>query len=125
MRKNFKKGKITMTNCLFCKIAAKELPANIVFESDEVVAFHDIRPQAPTHIQVIPKRHISTINDCEAGDELLIGRMVLTAKTLAAQNGFSEQGYRLVFNINSGGGQEIYHIHLHILGGRQMMWPPG
>lgn len=125
MRKNLKKGKVTMTNCLFCKIAGREIPANIVFESEELIAFHDIRPQAPTHIQIIPKRHISTINDCASGDEQLIGKIVLTAKTLAAQNGLSEQGYRLVFNINSGGGQEIYHIHLHLLGGRQMIWPPG
>ena len=114
-----------MDNCLFCKIAAKEIPANIVFDSDEIVAFRDIRPQAPTHIQIIPKRHISTINDCEPLDGQLIGNMVLTAKALAAQNDLSEQGYRLVFNVNSGGGQEIYHIHLHLLGGRQMMWPPG
>lgn len=124
MQKNSQKGK-NMKDCLFCKIVAKEIPANIVFEGDTLIAFHDIRPQAPTHIQIIPKRHISTINDCVLDDAQLIGQMILTAKMLAAQLGFDEQGYRLVFNINPSGGQEIYHIHLHLLGGRQMMWPPG
>lgn len=124
MQKNSQKGK-SMKDCLFCKIVAKEIPANVVFENDDLLAFHDIRPQAPTHIQIIPKRHISTINDCASDDAALVGQMILTAKTLAAQQGFSQQGYRLVFNVNSGGGQEIYHIHLHLLGGRQMMWPPG
>ena len=114
-----------MDDCLFCKIAAGDIPAKIALVSDELLAFHDIRPQAPTHILFIPRRHISTINDCAPEDEGLLGRMVLAAKTWAVQNGISEPGYRLVFNVNPGGGQDIYHIHLHLLGGRQMTWPPG
>ncbi len=114
-----------MDDCLFCKIAAGNIPAKIALDSDELLAFHDIRPQAPTHILFIPRRHISTINDCGAEDEGLLGRMVLAAKTWAVQNKISDPGYRLVFNINPGGGQDIYHIHLHLLGGRQMTWPPG
>lgn len=114
-----------MDDCLFCKIAAGKIPANVVFENEELIAFHDIRPQAPTHILIIPRKHIATINDCSQEDEGLLGRMILAAKKVAAQSGFSEPGYRLVFNINPGGGQDIYHIHLHLLGGRQMMWPPG
>ncbi|MBL7481831.1 histidine triad nucleotide-binding protein [Legionella bononiensis] len=112
-------------NCLFCKIAQGDIPATVVFEDNEIMAFRDIRPQAPTHILVIPKRHIATINDTSDQDEQLLGRMILTAKKLAESEGLSEIGYRLVFNINSGGGQEVYHIHLHLLGGRQMTWPPG
>lgn len=114
-----------MNDCLFCKIAAGKIPANIAIETEELVAFHDIHPQAPVHVLIIPKRHISTINDCEEQDDGLLGRMILQAKALAAQMGFDEAGYRLVFNVNPGGGQEIYHIHLHLLGGRQMKWPPG
>ena len=112
-------------NCLFCKIAQGELPATIIYEDNELMAFRDIKPLAPTHIQIIPKRHIATINDTEEQDEQLLGRMVLKAKYLAQTEGLSDVGYRLVFNINSGGGQEVYHIHLHLLGGRQMTWPPG
>jgi len=112
-------------NCLFCKIAQAEIPATVVFEDDELMAFRDINPQAPTHLLVIPKRHIATINDCNDQDEQLLGSMILRAKKLAQAEGLSEDGYRLIFNINSGGGQEVYHIHLHLLGGRQMTWPPG
>ncbi|CAM2755296.1 histidine triad nucleotide-binding protein [Legionella worsleiensis] len=112
-------------NCLFCKIIQGEIPASIVFEDEEVLAFRDIKPQAPTHILIIPKRHIATINDTSAKDDKLLGRMVLIAKKLAHNEALNEVGYRLVFNINSGGGQEVYHIHLHLLGGRQMTWPPG
>lgn len=112
-------------NCLFCKIAQKEIPASVIFENDQLMAFHDIRPQAPTHLLVIPKRHIATLNDTHDNDRELLGNMILCAKSLAHTQGFSETGYRLVFNINSGGGQEVYHIHLHMLGGRQMTWPPG
>lgn len=114
-----------MDNCLFCKIAAGDIPAKIALENDELVAFHDIRPQAPMHVLFIPRRHIATINDCSFEDDGLLGRMILAAKTWAAQHQLSEPGYRLVFNVNSGGGQDIYHIHLHLLGGRQMVWPPG
>lgn len=125
MRKNLLKGKNRMTNCLFCKVAAGDIPANIAFECEDYIAFHDINPQAPTHLLIIPRRHIATINDCEPEDELLLGKMILAAKHYACDNGLSEAGYRLVFNVNSGGGQQVYHIHLHLLGGRQMIWPPG
>lgn len=112
-------------SCLFCKIASSELPADIIYEDNELIAFRDINPQAPTHALLIPKRHIATIDDTDAQDEQLLGRMMLTAKKIAKQEGLSDAGYRLVFNVNRGGGQEVYHIHLHILGGRQMTWPPG
>jgi len=112
-------------NCLFCKIAANEIPATVVFEDNELMAFRDINPQAPAHILIIPKHHIATINDSEEQDAQLLGSMILRAKKLAQSEGINESGYRLVFNINSGGGQEVYHIHLHLIGGRQMTWPPG
>ena len=111
--------------CLFCKIAQGEIPATAVFQDNDIMAFRDINPQAPTHVLVIPKRHIATINDTNDEDAKLLGNMVLRAKKLAQAEGLGEEGYRLVFNINSGGGQEVYHIHLHLLGGRQMTWPPG
>lgn len=112
-------------DCLFCKIARGEITANVLFEDNNIIAFRDIKPQAPTHLLVIPKCHIATINDIKNDDASLIGSMILCAKKLAHNEGLSEQGYRLVFNVNSGGGQEVYHIHLHVLGGRQMTWPPG
>ena len=112
-------------SCLFCKIAAGEIPATVVLEDKEIMVFRDIKPQAPTHLLVIPKQHIATIDDADSKDEQLLGRMILTAKKIAKLEGLTEAGYRLVFNVNSGGGQVVYHIHLHIIGGRQMMWPPG
>ncbi|RUR07939.1 histidine triad nucleotide-binding protein [Legionella sp. km772] len=112
-------------DCLFCKIAQGKIPASVIFEDADIMAFRDIKPQAPTHLLVIPKRHIATLNDVQNNDASLLGSMILCAKQLAKAEGLSEQGYRLVFNINSGGGQEVYHIHLHVLGGRQMTWPPG
>ena len=112
-------------NCLFCKIAQKEIPASIVLETHDLMAFHDINPQAPKHILIIPKKHIATINDMSEEDTTLVGNMILSAKNIAKELHIDEAGYRLVFNINSGGGQEVYHIHLHLLGGRQMTWPPG
>ncbi len=112
-------------NCLFCKIVAGEIPATIVHDDTDVLAFRDITPQAPTHILIVPKKHISTINDVDSIDEQLLGRMVLIAKELAKKEGLALPGYRLVFNVNSEGGQAVYHIHLHLLGGRQMIWPPG
>ncbi len=112
-------------NCLFCKIAAGELSATILHEDNEIMAFRDINPQASTHLLIIPRKHIATINDADSSDERLLGRMVLTAKELAKTEGLSEAGYRLIFNVNSGCGQVVYHIHLHLMGGRQMMWPPG
>lgn len=112
-------------SCLFCNIVAGQVPANIVLDDPDVMAFHDISPQAPTHLLIIPKQHITTINDVEEENALLIGKMVLTAKKIAQEQGLSDAGYRLVFNVNTNGGQAVYHIHLHLLGGRQMSWPPG
>ncbi|HAT1884151.1 TPA: histidine triad nucleotide-binding protein [Legionella pneumophila] len=112
-------------NCLFCKIVQGEIPATIVFEDKNIMAFRDIRPQAPTHLLIIPKRHIATINDVNDDDSELLANILIRAKKLARAEGLNEMGYRLVFNVNSGGGQEVYHIHLHLLGGRQMTWPPG
>ncbi|GAB4192182.1 MAG: histidine triad nucleotide-binding protein [Calditrichia bacterium] len=112
-------------DCLFCKIVNKELNASIIYEDDDVVAFHDINPQAPVHVLIIPKKHISTINDLDEADISLTGKIVYTAKKLAASLGIDEDGYRILFNCNRLGGQHVYHIHLHILGGRQMQWPPG
>lgn len=112
-------------SCLFCKIVSGEIPATVVFEDPEIMVIRDIRPQAPTHLLILPKQHIATINDTDSKDEQLLGRMILTGKKMAKAEKLSDDGYRLVFNVNSGGGQEVYHIHLHVLGGRQMTWPPG
>jgi len=111
--------------CLFCEIAQGKISANIAWEDDTLVAFYDIRPQAPTHLLIIPKEHISTIDEVKASHGALIGNMVLTANHLAKTLELSDKGYRLVFNVNQDGGQEVYHIHLHLLGGRPMKWPPG
>ncbi|AKQ33762.1 histidine triad nucleotide-binding protein [Candidatus Coxiella mudrowiae] len=110
--------------CTFCKIAKGEL-GELIYEDDQVVAFNDITPQAPTHILIIPRRHISTINDTSQADEQLLGHVITTAIQLARDNNMADAGYRLVLNCNRGGGQVVYHIHLHLLGGRQMNWPPG
>lgn len=112
-------------SCLFCKIAGKEIQSEVIFEDPELIVIRDIKPQAPTHLLVIPKQHIATINDTDSKDEQLLGRMILTAKKMAKAEQLSEEGYRLVFNVNRSGGQDVYHIHLHVLGGRQMTWPPG
>src|SRR3990167_1477705 len=113
-----------MNDCLFCKIANKEMATDLIYEDDVLVAFHDISPKAPTHILIIPKKHIATPNDIEEEDCQLIGKLMLTARKLAADLGFCEKGYRLVMNCNTQGGQAVYHIHLHLLAGRQMSWPP-
>lgn len=112
-------------DCLFCKIADGKIPADKVFEDDFCIAFRDINPQAPTHILIIPRRHIATINDLEPQDSELIGRILLVAKELAQKEGIAEDGYRTVFNCNRDAGQEVFHIHLHLIGGRKMQWPPG
>lgn len=112
-------------SCLFCEILAGEISCTMLFEDEHVVAFRDIRPQAPAHCLVIPRRHIATIDDLLPEDTWLVGHMIQTAKNLAEKEGLSTSGYRLVFNVNEHGGQEIYHIHLHLLGKRQMHWPPG
>lgn len=112
-------------NCLFCKIAQGAIPASVVFEDDEIMAFRDLNPQAPKHVLIIPKQHISTLNDASDEQQALLGKMMLRAKKIARAEGVSDSGYRLVLNINSDGGQTVYHIHLHLLGGRHMTWPPG
>ena len=112
-------------DCLFCKIAAKEIPSDVVYEDDQVLAFRDINPQAPTHLLIIPHRHIATTNDLGPEDGELISHMVLTATQLAEGRGLASDGYRMVWNCNSNGGQEVFHIHLHLLGGRSLRWPPG
>jgi histidine triad (HIT) family protein len=114
-----------MADNLFDKIIRREIPADIVFENDDILAFRDINPQAPVHVLIIPKRHIPTINDLGESDAELVGRLVLVARAIAAEEGLSDDGYRLVFNCNEHGGQSVFHIHLHLLGGRSMSWPPG
>ena len=111
--------------CLFCKIANKEIPAAIVYENDDVIGFHDIHPQAPLHMLFIPRQHIATSNDVETRHAELIGKLVLAAQQVARDEGFAKDGYRLVMNCNRHGGQTVFHIHLHLLAGRQMHWPPG
>ena len=111
--------------CLFCKIANGELGTKLVYQDEQVVAFHDIKPQAPQHILIIPRQHIATINDLNTEQQPLVGHMLGVAQQLAAEYNLSDAGYRLVFNCNAQGGQEVYHIHLHLLGGRQMQWPQG
>lgn len=112
-----------MADCLFCKMAAGEIKPDVVYEDDSVLAFRDINPQAPVHILIIPKKHIATLNDLD--DSVLAGKMLQTAVMLAKQEGVADNGYRTVFNCNEQGGQEVFHIHLHLLAGRQMSWPPG
>lgn len=116
---------LTMADCLFCKMVSGEIPPDKVYEDDEVLAFRDINPQAPTHILIIPKTHISTTNDLEKEHAPLVGQLFLTAKRIAGQEGLSEPGYRMVLNCNAEAGQTVFHLHLHLLGGRPMTWPPG
>ncbi|MGY4879649.1 histidine triad nucleotide-binding protein [Vreelandella aquamarina] len=112
-------------DCLFCKMINREIPADIVYEDDDVLAFNDINPQAPTHILIIPKKHIATLNDIEESDLAIIGRLQFTAAKLAKEKGFAEDGYRVVMNCNEMGGQTVYHIHMHLMGGREFTWPAG
>ena len=112
-----------MTDCLFCKMVAGEIKPDVVYQNEEILAFRDINPQAPTHILIIPKRHVTTLNDLD--DAQLGGQILLAAVELAKQEGLAEDGYRTVFNCNKNGGQAVYHLHLHLLGGRQLGWPPG
>lgn len=114
-----------MDDCIFCKIVSGDIPAEIVYQNDHVVAFRDLDPQAPTHILVIPRTHIATLDDLEGKDAETVGQMVLAAAEIARQEGFSKDGYRTVLNCNNDGGQTVFHIHLHLLGGRRMNWPPG
>ena len=112
-------------DCLFCKILAGDIPADIVYESESAIAFRDINPQAPTHVLVIPRQHIATINDLDDADRGLVGDLYLAAQQIAAEEGIAESGYRAVMNCNEGAGQSVFHIHLHVLGGRALTWPPG
>ncbi|NKB86862.1 MAG: HIT domain-containing protein [Acidobacteria bacterium] len=112
-------------NCLFCKIAAGDIPAKIVFEDDRAIAFEDISPQAPLHVLVVPRKHIATLNDLQPEDTELAGHLVQVAAKIAADRGHDNSGYRTVFNCNADGGQTVFHIHLHLLAGRSLTWPPG
>jgi len=112
-------------DCIFCKIAAKQIPSAIVYENEDVIAFRDINPQAPVHIIIIPKQHIATLNDITPADAQLIGKIVLAAQVIAKDNNLHNPGYRLVLNCNKDAGQTVFHIHCHLLGGRLMGWPPG
>ncbi len=114
-----------MNDTLFAKIIRREIPARIVWETDQVLGFHDIHPQAPTHVLFIPKTPIATVNDLGAEHAALVGELFLAAAAYAKQEGFAEHGYRCVINCNRDGGQTVYHLHLHVLAGRPMTWPPG
>ncbi len=114
-----------MADCLFCRIVAGEIPAAVVFQDAEVVAFKDLTPQAPLHVLVIPRRHISSLNEVVEGDDGLVGKLVRTAASIAGEEGYGPGGYRTVFNCNADAGQTVFHIHLHLLAGRRLTWPPG
>jgi len=114
-----------VADCLFCRIVAGDIPATRVYEDDHLVAFKDINPQAPMHVLIIPRRHVATLNELASGDDALVGEMVRRAAAIAAENGYAQRGYRTVFNCNADAGQTVFHIHLHVLGGRLFTWPPG
>ncbi|MDH3338199.1 MAG: histidine triad nucleotide-binding protein [Gammaproteobacteria bacterium] len=116
---------MTASDCLFCRILEGEIPADVIYESDSALAFRDINPQAPTHVLIIPRRHITTINDLDAGDAELVGSLFVAAKEVARQEGLADDGYRTVMNCGEEAGQSVFHIHLHLLGGRLFNWPPG
>jgi histidine triad (HIT) family protein len=113
------------TNCLFCRIIAGEIPATNVYEDDHSFAFRDINPQAPTHILLIPKKHIASLNEATEEDQAVLGHLMCVATQIAKQEGLSKRGYRVVTNTGADAGQTVWHIHLHVLGGRPMTWPPG
>ena len=112
-------------SCIFCKIVAGEIPADILYQDDDVMCFRDVAPQAPTHLLVIPKKHIGSIVELEQSDTDIAGKILVTATKMAKQDGVSESGYRVAMNCGDEGGQTVGHIHMHVLGGRQMGWPPG
>ncbi len=114
-----------MSDCLFCRIVSGEIKPQMVYEDEQIIAIRDINPQAPVHILIIPRKHIATTNDLHTEDTALIGHIVLMATRIAREEAIAEQGYRTVFNCNSAGCQAVYHLHLHLLGGRQFGWPPG
>jgi histidine triad (HIT) family protein len=112
-----------MDSCLFCRIAKHELPSKVALEDDRVIAFHDIQPQAPVHVLIVPKKHIPTLNDVSSDDAALLLYMFEVAKKLASEFGIAQQGYRTVFNVNAGAGQSVFHLHLHVIGGKKLSWP--
>jgi histidine triad (HIT) family protein len=114
-----------MSTCLFCRIIAGEIPASKVYEDDRIVAFNDINPQAPMHVLIVPRLHVATLNDLTADHDDLIGAMVRSAAAIAEARGFAAKGFRTVFNCNAEAGQTVFHVHLHVIGGRPMGWPPG
>ena len=114
-----------MSDCVFCKIGSGQIPSKVVLQDDDVLAFDDLNPQAPVHVLVIPKRHVVALNEVEAGDRALLGRLLDAATLVARKKGIAESGYRVVANTGRNGGQTVFHLHLHVLGGRQMTWPPG
>ena len=114
-----------MSDSIFTRIINREIPASIIFEDYDLIAFNDVNPQAPVHILIVPKKPIPTLNDALESDSDLLGKIVLTAKIIAKENGIDQDGYRLVFNCNEGAGQTVFHIHCHLLGGRKLNWPPG
>lgn len=111
--------------CLFCRIVAGEIPAERLYEDEQIIAFRDVNPQAPFHCLVIPRSHIATLNDVTSAEAELVGRLLVVAAGIAAEHGHAQDGYRVAMNANRHGGQSVYHIHLHVLAGRQMDWPPG
>ena len=114
-----------MDNCIFCRIVNGAIPAKIVHEDDRVLAFEDVNAQAPVHILVIPKRHLAAVQDCQGEDAALLGHLLLTCSKIAAMKNLAESGYRIVTNTGADSGQTVFHLHLHVLGGRRMTWPPG
>lgn len=116
---------MTTSDCIFCKIIKREIPSSVIFENDEILAFEDIKPQAPVHILIIPKRHIVKTPDLKDGDTILVGKLLLVARDLAHLKGLDESGYRIVLNSGADAGQEILHLHVHLMGGRKFSWPPG
>jgi len=122
---SYKKGMMKMFGCIFCQVAAGQKPGKIVCEDDQCVAFEDIHPKAPVHVLVIPRKHIATLNDDLAGDEPLLGHLLSVAARVAKMKGIDRSGYRTVINTNAEAGQTVFHVHLHVLGGRRLAWPPG
>jgi histidine triad (HIT) family protein len=116
---------VTVADCLFCKIVAGTIPAATVYQDEHLVAFKDITPQAPMHVLIVPRRHIGSLNELAETDDRIVGEMVRRGAAIAREHGHADRGYRTVFNCNADAGQTVFHIHLHVLGGRPMAWPPG
>jgi len=116
---------VNVADCLFCRIAGGEIPADVIYSDPEMVAFRDINPQAPTHVLIIPRKHIASVAALDSAEAGLMGRLFLVARDLAQEEGIAEDGYRMVVNAGPDGGQTVFHVHLHLLGGRALKWPPG